>query len=49
MKSYGLPCKFHRVTDHSLQAFWDSTGGIWQTGGYWGKYVSPKNLPIPLK
>jgi len=23
-----------------LQIFWDSTGGIWQTGGFWGKYVS---------
>ena len=21
------------------KAFWDKTGGIWATGGYWGKYA----------
>ncbi|RFU77818.1 minor allergen alt a 7 [Trichoderma arundinaceum] len=35
---YGnFPAQWKANKNSQLQAFWDQTGTIWQTGGYWGK------------
>jgi NAD(P)H dehydrogenase (quinone) len=35
---FGIPTRFGNFPAQ-WKAFWDSTGGQWQTGGYWGKYA----------
>ena len=43
MKDYdafllGVPTRFGNMPAQ-WKTFWDSTGGLWQTGGLWGKYA----------
>lgn len=43
MKEYdafllGIPTRYGNFPAQ-WKAFWDSTGGLWQTGGLWGKYA----------
>ncbi|KAH8435274.1 Minor allergen Alt a 7 [Aspergillus melleus] len=35
---FGIPTRYGNFPAQ-WKAFWDSTGGIWATGGYWGKYA----------
>jgi NAD(P)H:quinone oxidoreductase type IV len=35
---FGIPTRFGNFPAQ-WKAFWDSTGGQWQTGGFWGKYA----------
>ena len=35
---FGIPTRFGNFPAQ-WKAFWDQTGGIWATGGYWGKYA----------
>jgi NAD(P)H:quinone oxidoreductase type IV len=34
----GIPTRYGNMPAQ-WKTFWDSTGGIWQSGGYWGKYA----------
>lgn len=34
----GIPTRFGNFPAQ-WKVFWDSTGGIWGSGGYWGKHV----------
>jgi NAD(P)H dehydrogenase (quinone) len=34
---FGIPTRYGNFPAQ-WKTFWDSTGQIWQTGGYWGKY-----------
>jgi NAD(P)H dehydrogenase (quinone) len=43
MKTYdafllGIPTRYGNFPAQ-WKAFWDATGGLWQTGGLWGKYA----------
>lgn len=43
MKTYdafllGIPTRYGNFSAQ-WKAFWDATGGLWQTGGLWGKYA----------
>lgn len=33
---FGIPTRYGNFPAQ-WKAFWDKTGGVWQTGGYWGK------------
>jgi len=35
---FGIPTRYGNFPAQ-WKTFWDKTGGIWQTGGYWGKYA----------
>ncbi|KAK4231155.1 putative cytoplasm protein [Podospora fimiseda] len=35
---FGIPTRYGNFPAQ-WKAFWDKTGGIWQSGGYWGKYA----------
>ncbi|KAJ5378348.1 minor allergen Alt a 7 [Penicillium cataractarum] len=35
---FGIPTRFGNFPAQ-WKTFWDQTGGIWATGGYWGKYA----------
>ncbi|RHZ44113.1 Minor allergen Alt a 7 [Aspergillus thermomutatus] len=35
---FGIPTRYGNFPVQ-WKAFWDSTGAIWQSGGYWGKYA----------
>ena len=35
---FGVPTRFGNFPAQ-WKVFWDKTGGIWQSGGYWGKYA----------
>jgi NAD(P)H dehydrogenase (quinone) len=35
---FGIPTRYGNFPAQ-WKAFWDKTGGIWGTGGYWGKYA----------
>src|SRR5699024_10180476 len=35
---FGIPTRYGNFPAQ-WKAFWDSTGGIWATGGFWGKYA----------
>ncbi|EDO00415.1 hypothetical protein SS1G_14285 [Sclerotinia sclerotiorum 1980 UF-70] len=35
---FGIPTRYGNFPAQ-WKAFWDATGGQWQTGGYWGKYA----------
>lgn len=35
---FGIPTRYGNFPAQ-WKAFWDHTGGIWATGGYWGKYA----------
>jgi NAD(P)H:quinone oxidoreductase type IV len=35
---FGIPTRFGNFPAQ-WKAFWDSTGGIWGSGGYWGKHA----------
>lgn len=35
---FGIPTRFGNFPAQ-WKAFWDKTGGIWATGGFWGKYA----------
>jgi len=35
---FGIPTRYGNWPAQ-FKAFWDKTGGQWQTGAYWGKYV----------
>jgi len=35
---FGVPTRYGNMPAQ-VKTFWDKTGGIWQSGGYWGKYV----------
>ena len=35
---FGIPTRYGNFPAQ-WRAFWDQTGGIWATGGYWGKYA----------
>ncbi|BDD54474.1 Minor allergen Alt a 7 [Monascus purpureus] len=35
---FGIPTRFGNFPAQ-WKAFWDKTGGIWASGGYWGKYA----------
>lgn len=35
---FGIPTRYGNFPAQ-WKAFWDKTGKIWQTGGYWGKYA----------
>ncbi|KAB8211821.1 protoplast secreted protein 2 precursor [Aspergillus parasiticus] len=35
---FGIPTRFGNFPAQ-WRAFWDRTGGIWASGGYWGKYA----------
>jgi NAD(P)H dehydrogenase (quinone) len=35
---FGIPTRYGNFPAQ-WKAFWDSTGGQWGTGGYWGKYA----------
>jgi len=35
---FGIPTRFGNFPAQ-WKTFWDSTGGQWQTGGFWGKYA----------
>ncbi|GAM85754.1 hypothetical protein ANO11243_037620 [Dothideomycetidae sp. 11243] len=34
----GIPTRYGNMPAQ-WKTFWDKTGGIWQSGGYWGKYA----------
>lgn len=40
-RSTVVPCLNHVCSNYPAQfkAFWDKTGGQWQTGAFWGKYA----------
>jgi NAD(P)H dehydrogenase (quinone) len=35
---FGIPTRYGNFPAQ-WKAFWDRTGGIWASGGYWGKYA----------
>ncbi|KAJ5797939.1 uncharacterized protein N7503_007235 [Penicillium pulvis] len=35
---FGIPTRFGNLPAQ-WKVFWDKTGGIWNSGGYWGKYA----------
>lgn len=35
---FGIPTRFGNFPAQ-WKVFWDKTGGIWATGGFWGKYA----------
>ena len=35
---FGIPTRFGNFPAQ-WKTFWDKTGGIWGSGGYWGKYA----------
>src|SRR6187402_3112399 len=35
---FGIPTRYGNFPAQ-WKAFWDSTGGQWATGGFWGKYA----------
>jgi len=35
---FGIPTRYGNFPAQ-WKAFWDKTGGVWATGGYWGKYA----------
>jgi NAD(P)H:quinone oxidoreductase type IV len=35
---FGIPTRYGNFPAQ-WKAFWDRTGGIWMSGGYWGKYA----------
>lgn len=35
---FGIPTRYGNFPSQ-WKAFWDKTGGQWQTGGFWGKYA----------
>lgn len=35
---FGIPTRYGNFPGQ-WKAFWDKTGGIWQTGGFWGKFA----------
>jgi NAD(P)H dehydrogenase (quinone) len=35
---FGIPTRYGNFPAQ-WKAFWDKTGGIWASGGYWGKYA----------
>jgi NAD(P)H dehydrogenase (quinone) len=35
---FGIPTRYGNFPAQ-WKTFWDKTGGIWQKGGYWGKYA----------
>ncbi|KAH0565768.1 Minor allergen Cla h 7 [Trichoglossum hirsutum] len=35
---FGIPTRYGNMPAQ-WKAFWDATGGIWQSGGFWGKYA----------
>lgn len=35
---FGIPTRYGNFPAQ-WKAFWDKSGGIWATGGYWGKYA----------
>jgi len=35
---FGIPTRYGNFPAQ-WKAFWDATGGLWQTGGLWGKYA----------
>lgn len=35
---FGVPTRYGNFPAQ-WKAFWDSTGGLWQTGGLWGKFA----------
>lgn len=35
---FGIPTRYGNFPAQ-WKAFWDKTGGIWTTGGFWGKYA----------
>ena len=35
---FGIPTRYGNFPAQ-WKAFWDSTGGLWQSGGLWGKYA----------
>lgn len=35
---FGIPTRYGNFPAQ-WKTFWDKTGGIWQSGGYWGKYA----------
>jgi len=35
---FGVPTRYGNMPAQ-WKTFWDKTGGIWQSGGYWGKYA----------
>ncbi|KGQ01218.1 NAD(P)H:quinone oxidoreductase, type IV [Paracoccidioides lutzii Pb01] len=35
---FGIPTRYGNFPGQ-WKAFWDKTGGIWSTGGFWGKYA----------
>ncbi|OJK01098.1 hypothetical protein ASPACDRAFT_77992 [Aspergillus aculeatus ATCC 16872] len=35
---FGIPTRYGNFPTQ-WKAFWDQTGGIWASGGYWGKYA----------
>jgi NAD(P)H dehydrogenase (quinone) len=35
---FGIPTRYGNFPAQ-WKTFWDRTGGIWATGGYWGKYA----------
>jgi NAD(P)H dehydrogenase (quinone) len=35
---FGIPTRFGNFPVQ-WKAFWDQTGGIWASGGFWGKYA----------
>lgn len=35
---FGIPTRYGNFPAQ-WKAFWDKTGGIWATGGFWGKYA----------
>ncbi|RHZ66006.1 Minor allergen Alt a 7 [Aspergillus turcosus] len=35
---FGIPTRYGNFPTQ-WKAFWDKTGGIWASGGYWGKYA----------
>lgn len=34
----GIPTRYGNFSAQ-WKTFWDKTGGVWQSGGYWGKYA----------
>ena len=35
---FGVPTRYGNMSAQ-WKTFWDKTGGIWASGGYWGKYA----------
>src|ERR1700685_1347621 len=35
---FGIPTRYGNFPAQ-WKAFWDRTGGVWMSGGYWGKYA----------